>query len=580
MRKFIKYIAAVLVAMTFLSCNQNLLDIPQKGAIPESDFYKTDEDCEAALAGLYAAILHSPYAKFFTYFYAVNAQLSDEVYTCDKGYGTDTSHKLMLYTHDSSHSYINSGYMALFAIVYRANLVIDNFKDSNSAIASRAVAEAQVLRSWAYIYIISLWGNPPIVDHVLRTSDEFRQPNASKEDLWAFVINTLDEAIASNGLKSKSSVDDKTAVWVTKEFAIALKGKAQVFTGDYSGAKATLKQVIDSKKYALIPGDQLADLFFTAKGNANTETMFETHSVFTEDNYKDASTRDQWAAYNPVRFEVFGVKPDSYLLQYPAGWNHWTPTYKFANAIIKNEGLNSNRVKAWFYTYEDELDMGLIEFNEFRGKANAEFLASSSFDKPDKACPSKVAADYCAETMGFWQRKLTILPEDIWHKNYEYDNVNRRWFRYAEVLLLYAEACAQLGETSGDGLDALNAIAQRAGAPTYSSLNMENVKKEKWFEMWGENTRFIDLVRWGDAAKELEDHNNTLPVFFGYKAGKSGKDILPDGSNIYDVYEVRFLDVQALTGVRHSFDPNKHGLLPYPNTEIANNPELIQNPGW
>lgn len=546
----------------------------------EDSFYQTDEDCYSALAGVYSAIQHPVESKFFTYLYTVLSQVSDEVYTCDAGYKVDDSHSFMFYSYDNTNKYIRAPYRSLFSIVYRCNLVIDNFKDGTSSIQKNAVAEAKVIRSWAYIYLTSMFNTPPIVDHVLKTNDEFRQPNSTPEALWEFIINSLDEAINSGALTSKSSVDDKTAVRATKEFAIALKGKAQVYSGDYSGAKATLSQVISSGKYALIPSEKLQDLFFSSEGNWNSEVIFQNNVNATSDNYKSVATSDQWGAYTVVRIDKFKIKQGSYLTEYGAGWNHYTPTEKFLKAFIANEGMNSYRFKAWLYSYEDLQDMGLVEFSTIRDATRTAYLAKTTMDVADKNCPYGYASDYCAETNGFWQRKLTMRPDDMFEKSYAYDKVGRRWMRYAEVLLLYAEACAQLGETSGDGLTALNSVAQRAGAPTYDKLSLANVKNEKWFEMWGEGTRFFDLVRWGDAESELSDHYSTLPVFFGYKEGKSGADIKPDGSNIFDVYEIRHFDVASYTGTAAKFTKNKNEHLPFPNTEIANNPELVQNPGY
>ena len=580
MKKYIIPIIAALFALTAVSCDQSRLDIQQKGVLSEDSFYQTDDDCLKALAAVYAGLYHSPQKKLYTYLYTVLGQVSDELYTADKGYSVDDSHSFMFYTYDNSNKYITSPYKGLFILVYRCNLVIDHFSDGDSAIMKNAVAEAKVIRSWAYTYLISLFGRPPIIDHVLKTSDEYRQPNAETADLWKWVIETLDDAIASGALTSKSNVNDKTKVRATKEFALALKGKAQVYSGDYAGAKSTLEQVINSGKYELIPGNQLKDLFFTSKGNHNMESIFETNVIMDENNYKDVKTQDQWAAYNLPR-DVLSVREGSELSEYPARWNHYTPTDKFLRAIIANEGIHSNRFEAWFFSYEDLQEMGLLEMSQFRTDANAKFLASSSIDKPSKDCPYKTGKDLNPECHGFWQRKLTVLADDIVKKTYESDKVNRRYMRYAEVLLLYAEACAQLGETSGKGLDALNAIAERAGAPTYKTLNMDNVKKEKWFEMWGELTRFFDLVRWGDAEKELADHHNTLPTFFGYKAGKTGADLNATGSNFDEVYEIRYFDVSAYNGgTKYSFKKGKCELFPFPDTEIANNPELQQNPGW
>ena len=89
-----------------------------------------------------------------------------------------------------------------------------------------------------------------------------------------------------------------------------------------------------------------------------------------------------------------------------------------------------------------------------------------------------------------------------------------------------------------------------------------------------------DLVRWGDAEKELADHYKTLPVFFGYVPGKTGADLNADGSNFDEVYNLRYFDVQAYTGVDYHFIKGKNELLPYPASEIANNPNLVQNPGY
>ena len=577
MKRYIYIVAALVLA---ISCNPARLDIPQKGVISEDDFYKTDEDCKEALAGVYSGILHSPEKRLYTYLYTFLAELADEVYVCDAGYSVDQLHSYMFYTYDPTVSYLSRVYNDMFAVVYRSNLVIDHFSSGTSDTMRNAVAEAKVIRSWMYIYLVSMFNTPPIVDHVLKSNAEFRQPNSEPAKAWKWIIDTLDEAIDSGALDSKDNIDDKSKVRVTLEFALALKGKAQVYSGDYAGAKTTLDQVIESHLYDLIPGDQLGELFFTSKGNHNIESLFETNSVVDDSNYKTVTAADNWGAYTPVRVDKFKIREGSYLKGYDAGWNHYTPTDKFLRAIIANEGIHSNRFKAWMYSYEDLLDMGLVEFSTLQDPNRRAYLASSSMAVPDKNCPYGYAADYCAETNGFRQRKFTVVPEDIVNKNYNYTKVNRRYFRFAEVLLLYAEACAQLNETTGKGLDCLNRIARRAGAPLYDVLSMSNVKKEKWFEMWGEMTRFFDLVRWGDAETELNDHYTTLPVFFGYKEGKSGADLNASGTNFDEVYNIRYFDLHAFTGVKYSFEKGKCEYFPFPASEISNNPELKQNPGW
>ena len=574
MKKAFIILCAAVAALTLASCDQSRLDIPQKGVYAEEDFYQTDDDCTQAIAAVYANL-----SGFLMYYTSVACFPGDDVYVGNKGYEFNEQHTLELGNFDDTHSYPKTHFQKLYKIVYRCNLVIDNFKDGTSQVMKQAVAEAKTIRSWAYIYLIEAWGNPPIVDHVLRTNDEFQQANATTEDLWEFVITSLDEAISSGAMQTKSNAYDKTAVRPTTEFAMALKGKAQVKSGDYAGAKTTLKKIIDSGKYELIPSEQLADLFFTKEGNHNCESIFETNINMTNDNRKKIGSGDQWYAYSGPRVKNMSAKSGSYLTKFTQGWQTFIPTYPFLKAMIEHEGTQSYRFKAWFWTYEDMQDMGLNGFNDLRTAQTQKLLDENPADQPSKNYSCDIKVDHSSEMCGIWRRKLTPLP-DSYIGDYNYDPMDRRYFRYAEVLLLYAEACAQLGETSGDGLKALNSIAERAGAPTYSTLTLDNVKTEKLFEMWMEGTRFYDLVRWGDAPTVLADHWNSIPIFYGYKEGKSRADIAPDGRNLFDVYEIRMFDLEAFTGQSYGFQVGKSEYMPYPAKELSNNRLLVQNPGW
>jgi len=584
MKKYIAFFAAAVLALSFTACNQNRLDITQKGAVSTEEFYNgSDESCLQALSGVYSSVFHSS-MKFMTKMVGMTELLSDDMYKSSSGYKWDEYHQLMLSAFDSTHGDLSDTYKTFFKCVSRCNEVIDNFKDSNSTFCQQAVAEARTIRSWAYIYVISMWGTPPKIDRVIG-GDEMRQPNCPSDSLWNWTIKTLDEAINSGKLPSKADANDKSVVRVSNEFALALKGKAQVFAGDFEGAKTTLKKIIDSKKYELIPGDKLSELFFTSEGNHNSESMFEANMISNADNYKSAQVYDQWGAYMTPRVDRHKIVDGSYFSNFPTAWGYYNPTMKFIDAILANEGPNSNRFKAWFWSYERVQELGIKEFRAVRDadpkNKNKKILEKTTFEVPSVDVPSGCKEDYLCENCGFWTRKFHIKYDDIWNKDYGYDKVDRRLFRYAEVLLLYAEACAcaKSGD-DGSGLKALNDVAARAGAPQYTELTMKNVKQEKWFEMYGEYCRFIDIIRWGDGPTELANHWNEVPVFFGYKAGKSAKDLKDDYSNYKEVYELRQFDIKATRGVDHHFRVGKDEILPFPATEIANNPSLKQNPGW
>lgn len=562
------YIAILIATTAFASCSDNLLDIQEKGVTEESTYFMTDESCTAATASMYQSLLRKDYSSkspLWLNDWYFNL-LSDDVYKGSSGWKWDDFHYLMMYNYSSSLSYIKIVYSNCMATVLRCNTIIDNYKDGETEIMKQCVAEAKVLRSFIYLRLISYWGNPPIVDHVLNTPEDYEQPNASTEDLWNFVINSVDEALASNALVSKKDKDDKTTTRITREFALAVKGKAEVFAGRYADAKNTLKQVIKSGKYDLMSGDELAKNFISSDGDFNCESLFESNIVYSESvNFDQIHPGDQLFAICGLNASKYNLNSDSWFKAYGSnGFQYFNPTEKFINAIIANEGTQSARFKAWFWSYEDILAMGVKPFE------NSRTAAEETGDVPTGYKNKCTQPEGC----GYWNRKYTGKGHEEWiGGSYKKDEANRRWMRYAEVLLLYAEACAQAGDDSEiSGLTALNMIQTRAGAPLSASLTMDAVKKEKWFEMWDEGCRYVDLVRWGDAKKELADHHSKIPVFMGYKKDADG--------NVTNEYLVRHIDIVQIEGKSYGFVEGKSEHLPYPDAEIANNRNLKQNAGW
>ena len=97
-----------------------------------------------------------------------------------------------------------------------------------------------------------------------------------------------------------------------------------------------------------------------------------------------------------------------------------------------------------------------------------------------------------------------------------WSEANFMFFRYAEVLLMYAECCAQVGDPDGTGLKALNEIQERSGSGKISgSLTLDVVKKEKKFELWTEGCRWADCVRWGDL-DGMKKAGQSIPTLFDH----------------------------------------------------------------
>lgn len=162
-----------------------------------------------------------------------------------------------------------------------------------------------------------------------------------------------------------------------------------------------------------------------------------------------------------------------------------------------------------------------------------------------------------------------------WNKNFTI-------MRYAEVLLMYAEACAQLGETSGEGLKVLNDIQNRAqSAHVSTALSLEEVQNEKWFEMFQDGCRGVDLIRWGKTDPlKVQDHEvwNLIDESTKSKKDKDGKKWEVIVPHKWTVVKDAQSDVFKNAGA--GFKPGKSELLPFHETVINLNKNLKQNPGW
>ena len=584
MKKHIISGIAAALALTFLpACNQDLLNIPQKGVIAYEDFYQTDADAESALVTAYDSFIgvysasgsNSPaYNAFF------NAP-GDELYW---GGGKKEDNIIAQEINEfrttfvSTNTYIREVYKAMYKLIYKCNLVIDNFWGENGELADtpvkkRCVAEARAIRAWTHMQLACYFGTPPLVDHVL--PGDARPTNCDHKVLMDWVVSELTEV--AEQLPARNGKSDKNgAVRITQGAALAFLGKALVLNGQYNEAKAPLKRVIDSGNYDLVPGPQMRDIFHKA-GDANMEKIFEL-------NYSDNETygrNSRWYFQKNQSLFMRQMKGFPDLLIQQVGWgNNMGPTKKFMDAILANEA-GSYRQKAWFVSYDEFITE--FPYSKLDKKSDGTTMTrEEKLMDPNRGLDFNKYNDLYAN-YGWFFFKYIPFQSDLVQNSSSNTDQNQVIMRYAEVLLLYAEACAQTGDASG--LEALNKVASRAGAPTYSSLTMDNVKKEKWFEMCWEGTRFVDLVRWGDAARELAFKGKDLtPYLFDdfYVYGTNGKS---QSGNPHKAVINYVDDGWAAKGA--GFQPGKHELYPFPFDIIELNRwdeekgvGLKQNPGW
>ena len=144
---------------------------------------------------------------------------------------------------------------------------------------------------------------------------------------------------------------------------------------------------------------------------------------------------------------------------------------------------------------------------------------------------------------------------------------NSKCARYAEALLLYAEACIGSGDAA-KGKEALNLIQRRAEVPE-TELTLANVQEEKQYELWFESCRFHDIVRWGIADQVCGKDLDRYPEAFDAMSKKGEPE-----------HRWYYVETKPYDGIPHQFIKGKHEYFPFPADVCSINPALHQLNGW
>lgn len=539
------------VAFLFSAC-EDRLNIEQKGVIPYESFYQTDDDAENAANNLYQSFCLNIAGNegIYVALPVLFNEAGDDMLAAGQMYGdNDFAAQINEFRYDSQNEVIKNTYWGLYGVIYDCNLILDNFEPT-STIKKRVCAEARTLRAWSHLMLAIGWNCPPLVDHVLSIEDKPGNYEGGHEALLEWCATEAESAVAD--LDERESPDDMVgASKVTKGFALTVAGKARLFKGDYAGAKANLKQVIDSKKYELVPTERWANLFH-ASGDLCEEMIFQANcldnaAVGDWDN-KIQRTSWMWIQFWNWRTDKLASKPSFIGTD---GWGGHSIRADFAERMLANDG-DSPRRKATFLTGD--------EFLYEMKWSGAEDLTREQLETSDQIGIKDPTGLY--GFAGYFAHKFVPWQEDNEKGWYGFKNLTI--FRYAEVLLMYAEACAQTNDS--DGLQYLQAIQERAGSAHVSTeLTLDEVKNEKAYEMWLEGVRFPDMVRWGDTdgvVNNGKDIPSTMDAFFS--KGEPKHRLYVEYSN----------PNKGQTG----FVKGKHEYFAFPFAVTSINPNIKQNP--
>ena len=590
-------IIALAAGVAFTSCEDRLDEPFQHGVDAIENFYKTDADCEKALASAYEGFLMNTLSRTELSgnpgIWTPNTQMlnyrGDDILYAGGNYGDhEWSGELNEFRLTAESDVPKFGYSGLYLSVYTCNLVIDKFKDASTQFQKQAVAEARVLRAYDYFLLANYFDTPPIVDHLLAgdampvNSDTDR--GWTKDDILAWVISELQAA--EPDLTERKDVNDKDgAVRVTKGFANALIGKTYLFLGKYSEAKTALKKVIDSGKYALVPGDRYLDLFHI-EGDGCEEKIFEANLEYNAGisdwggaNWNGAIHHSTWMEANQQNWRAgnFQTNPCKNYTGLD-GWGGCGVPQWFGDEFFENDG-HSKRFDATLMHIDDAVYhtsgvAGMSYQDEKLQKMSADELKNSKEVGIKDVGQGLYGQSFWLPFKNVMSTNDVMKPDGsglAYGDNNRLNNI--RVMRYAEV-------------DAAEAKKYVNMIQERAGSKTISDVvDMEVLKKEKSYELWYEGCRFFDVLRWKDqkGLENLKNAGQKVPHLFDklFRTPKPDEQVVwehgsESNSRFYNVYTHEGKDA----GFEVGFKAGKHEFFPIPQTILDKNPKMHQNKAW
>ncbi len=488
------YIGSIVLGMLVsnYACNE-YLDVETNNQLAIEDFYKTDDDANQAVLAAYSTLRWhvNIWGSNWSSPYMIKTLPSDEGQAGGSSSGDQPNYvALDRLTFDSTNGAIAGVWGINYYGIYRANLVIANVAP-DTEIKIRSIAEAKALRAYYYFELVSMFGDVPLILEPL-TSENYDQSRVDKAQVYAQIQKDLEEAMANLPLKSAYSQADRFRM--SKGTAQAILGKAYVYQEKWGEAAAAFDELIASNEYNL---EADFGTVFTQEGELGVESIMEAIYISTA-GYDWGANGYPWGARaeSNVHIQLMGAREANFsgVDSLNNGWGFNYPSEKMWNAFI---------------------EAGDTERRQHTLMSEEEFVADGGeITDPDQAF------DY----EGYLRRKYGAYSgetiEDLGVPQINY-GTNWRLIRYADILLLAAEAHYQAGN-EGQALTELNKVRTRAQLPTISTGGdalFEAIVTERQLELAFEGHRYLDLIRWGLAADEIE----------GFQSGKHELYPIPQG---------------------------------------------------
>ncbi len=609
MKKIIgKYMIAGMAALTMTACNDSFLDRTPTNDLTGELYWSTRADLEAYTNGIYNEAANNSTYKFMVGFhsdaysvkvvgpYTVEA-MSDNFATMDASQTWAAAVAAGIENQPGGNPNYGSW---TWNLLRRINVFLENYKKVTGIteeVRNYYAGEALFFRAWFYLYMVQTYGDVPLITRPLGVEDidELYAPRTSRKEVMRQVLDDINNACAYLPAKNWG------ANRLTKGAALALKSRIGLYEGTYRKYH-NLGDETEFLNACVSACEELMELGYEVYNTGNpakdytalftTEDLGSNKEVIFYRKYAEGLKRHRICGY-AINLRNGGTKDfvDDFLCLDADG---------VARPVALSHDYSNDTPEEEFTNRDPRLSQTFLAPGNAAAAALFEDAAHAK-----RTFPRIGNMEGWPTLTGYHPIKYYIREQD--KKGFNAETHDYPLFRYAEVLLNYAEAKAELGTCDQDVLDeTVNVLRDRVNMPHLtvnpvmdpkyadygiSSLLVE-IRRERRVELSFEYLRYQDLMRWawGDKLKErvlgmrLEDTDFANPRYEGVisKGGAEGAGDNPifvfkaaDGKQYIDAYE----NTNYRTS-RRSFDSNKDYLRPIPSSVISKNLHIEQNPGW
>jgi len=495
------YIPILLLLFSFSAC-KDFLEVNPTDRFTQNTYWTTKDQAEAALNATYASLYYNVYEARAVYLEA----LTPNAYQYNGDYNI-----ISRGLHNAATGFFNEAWNGSYKGIGRANNLLANIDKVNmdNALKERYKAEAKFLRALYYFPLWNLFGGAPLITDATNFETQASLPRNTAAELLVQILKDLDEASAGTVLPLTYSGTEKGRA--TRGAALALKARVLLYAKRWQEAAETAQKVIDLKTYTLFP--DYRGLFYL-ENEGNSEVIFDVQYKYPEFTHSLDISLDQQLGSAPL--------PDL--------------------------------VNAYYATDGKPISTSPL-YNPLKPYENRDSRQQATIILPGTQFKGATVTAIQYPSTGVGLKKYTIFKDNekpVAAPTSGTSELNYILFRYADILLTYAEA---KNEHTGPDLSiytALNLVRKRAKMPDFvegqtKEQLREEIRHERRIELAGEGLYYYDIRRWGIAEAVLNG------------------------------------DITNIAGSRidgRLFTANRDYFWPVPSIAIQNNPKLTQNPNF